>query len=288
MKPIYTKILEGFTIETFGTKEVVQPTFSTEFHFHKECQLTYIVQSEGKRIVGDSVDSFTSEELTFLGADLPHVWHNGKNYKDNFINSRSMALYLNIESLLVLFSELFPTQQLTDFFLRARRGMIFYGCTKLKLIALLKEIVRLDNSIKKVVKLLEILDLLSLTTEYRYLSSAGYINNYNKTDNDLLDKIFKYIFDNYSSEISLITAANMCNMSKHSFCRFFKRRTSKTFMEFVNEVRISESCKQIAIDKFQISNIAYACGFNSLSNFNRTFKTIKGLSPTEYRRKILM
>ncbi|ULT25394.1 AraC family transcriptional regulator [Sphingobacterium sp. E70] len=105
-------------------------------------------------------------------------------------------------------------------------------------------------------------------------------------DNEKIDRIFKFVFNNFTKEIPLDQVATLANMSKHSFCRYFKSRTQKTFVQFVNEVRISESCRLITENKLQITNIAFACGFNSLSNFNKIFKSIKGITPSRYRSHI--
>ena len=80
MKPVYAKILEGLENEVFALRVIDLPYFSTEFHFHNECQMVYVVESEGKRIIGDSVEVFKNDELILLGTDIPHVWHNDKRY----------------------------------------------------------------------------------------------------------------------------------------------------------------------------------------------------------------
>lgn len=286
MKPVFTKILAGSEIETFATKEVCQPSFSTEFHFHRACQMTYIVQSEGKRIIGDSIDSYLTDELTFLGPDLPHVWHNDSMDKDSVQVSRSMALYIEPELMVEVLGHLFKTHKIEAFLTASKRGLLFQGKTKEQLKGKLEQMIHLDYGIQKTILLLEIIDLLITTDEYECLSSPGYTHNYSSMDNDKIDRIFKFVFNNFTKEISLDEAATLANMSKHSFCRYFKSRTQKTFVEFVNEVRISESCRLIAENKFQITNIAFACGFNSLSNFNKIFKSIKGITPSMYRTQL--
>lgn len=286
MKPVFTKILEGAEIATFATKEVRQPSFSTEFHFHGACQMTYIVQSEGKRIIGDSIDSYSSDELTFVGPDLPHVWHNDTSELDPAQESRSMALYIEPRLMIEVLAHFFNTHKIAAFLNTSKRGLIFHGETKQRLKQKLEQMIPLDYGFQKTILLLEIIELLSTTNEYEYLSSPGYTHNYSSTDNDKIDRIFKFVFNNFTKEIPLDQVAGLANMSKHSFCRYFKSRTQKTFVQFVNEVRVSESCRLIAENKLQITNIAFACGFNSLSNFNKIFKGIKGVTPSKYRTQL--
>jgi AraC-like DNA-binding protein len=93
-------------------------------------------------------------------------------------------------------------------------------------------------------------------------------------------------FNNFQHDISLDDVSALANMNKEALCRYFKSRTRKTFVEFVNSIRIGHACKLIAEGETQIANLAHDCGFNSLSNFNKLFKEIKGTTPSEYRKLI--
>lgn len=287
MKPIFAKTLEASEIKTFATKEVNRPVFSTEFHFHRACQMTYIVQSEGKRIIGDNVDRFLPGELTFIGSDLPHVWHNDKNSGPPEGEAKSLALYIEPNSTIEALGQFFNSHKTETFLNYSKRGLIFYGNTKRILKSKLSEIVKIPYGTQKTILLLEILETMVNSDEFECISSAGYTNNYNSADNNKIERVFKHVFDNFSMEILLGDVSEMSNMSKHAFCRYFKKRTQKTFIQFVNEVRISEACKMITENKLQITNIAYECGFNSLSNFNKIFKSVKGLTPTEFKSHLL-
>lgn len=284
MKPIFARLIEGLDTKAYATRAITRPVFSTEFHFHWACQMTYIVKSEGKRIIGDNVDRFTYDELTFLGSNIPHVWHNDKKNNETE-GAKSLALYMDPDSLLTSCEKLFDTKKLEHFFNQSKRGLLFYGSTKTKLKIKLQEIIVAED-INKTILLLEIINILLHSTEFEFLSSAGYRHNYQPEDTERIDRVFKYVFDNFREDILLDEVSEMCNMSKHAFCRYFKSRTQKTFIEFVHEVRVSEACKLIARNKEQINNIAYQCGFNSLSHFNKTFKYVKGITPSQYKEQI--
>lgn len=284
MKPIFARIIEGLDTRAYSTRAITRPIFSTEFHFHEACQMTYIVKSEGKRIIGDSVDRFHYDELTFLGSNIPHVWHNDK--KDNEEEyAKSLALYIDPDALVDSCKKLFDIKKLESFLNLSKRGLLFYGASKENLKTKLYEIID-ANEIKKSILLLEILELLIHTTEFHCLSSSGYTHNYQPEDTGRIDRVFKYVFDNFRDDILLDEVSEMCSMSKHAFCRYFKSRTQKTFIEFVHEVRVSEASKLIAINHDQINHIAYQCGFNSLSHFNKIFKQIKGVTPSQYKAEI--
>jgi AraC-like DNA-binding protein len=120
--------------------------------------------------------------------------------------------------------------------------------------------------------LLQILKTLSETKDCYFLASTGYSHAYNVKDNHKIDEVFKYVMNNFSKEISLQDVASITNLSPQSFCRFFKNRTKKSFVQFLNDWSIAE--------------IAYSCGFKNLSNFNRFFKEIVGKTPKEYKNEL--
>lgn len=286
MKPVFTTILGNTTNEIFATKLIERPYFTTEFHFHAEAQLTYVVESEGRRMIGDSIGNFYGDELTLLGANLPHVWHNDKFLPpaaEPVTRARSVALFFQPDKVVEVLSNFIDITKLKSTLSLAQRGMIFNGATKQQLKRLL---LKMCNSTdwQKLQLLIQVFETISKAAEYELLASPGYNNTYQAKDNDRIDKILKYVFNNYANEITLQQAATLVHMNKEAFCRYFKSRTQKTFIGFVNEVRIAQACKLMAQDNCSLSSIAYKCGYNSLSNFNGCFKNIKKLTPREYKK----
>ncbi|WP_316843824.1 AraC family transcriptional regulator [Pedobacter psychrodurus] len=290
MKPIFAKILDGKINDIYGLKVIDAPYFSTDFHFHEECQLVYHIESEGRVMIGDSIGSFDNEELIFVGSNLPHVWHNNTHYfsaSSTDLHARSISLFIHPEKILFFFREPENIQQVKSFFQLAKRGMKFGACTKKKVKTLLIKMASVTQEFSLLIALLEVLNTLCYATDYELLTSPGYINNFQLKDNDRMDKILKYVFNNFDKEILLSEAADMTNMSKQAFCRYFKQRTQKTFVTFVNEVRIGHACKLLAETDKQIGELAYICGFNCLPNFNKFFKMAKGVTPNEYKKMLI-
>ena len=132
--------------------------------------------------------------------------------------------------------------------------------------------------------LLELLQRLS-AKEHTVLSSYGFNNVLNEEKVKRMNKVFKYITINYKENISLEDIGGIANMTPQAFCKYFKERTHKTFIEFVNEVRIGHACKLLFEDNYNILQICYESGFNNLSNFNRQCKKGINMAPGEYRKK---
>ncbi len=287
MKPVFAKIQEESQMGIFAVRVIDLPYFSTEFHFHKECQLVYVVESEGRRIIGDNVENFNSDELILLGPDIPHVWHNDRKYfdRDNSAHARSVALFIDPDKLLASMAQ-FGLERQTELLLKkSQRGMKFSGQAKKTLKNILLEMTD-QQPFAQLISFMRILDTLTRTREYTLLASHGYVNTYQAKDNDRIDTVFKYVFSHFKNEMQLDDVAKLVNMNKQAFCRYFKSRTQKTFVQFVNEVRIGHACKLLAEGDHPIAALAYECGFNSLSNFNRFFREIKLMTPRDYCRSL--
>jgi AraC-like DNA-binding protein len=255
MKSFQAKIAEReIGNRIFTTYTYVQSYFTTEFHFHKECQLVYILESEGKRIVGDNVEHFESGELILLGPDLPHTWHNDKIYFEvKKPRAHSVSLYFHPTKLIEYFSAFADTKQLQKMLFRAKRGMKFKWKTKKNLIELLLQLKTLSG-LSSILGFTRILEIICETKEFDFLASNGYTNTF--------------------------------HMNEQAFCRYFKANTRKSFVQFVNEIRIGQACKMLIHQDQSINAITYECGFNSISNFNRIFKAIKGSSPNEFKKTV--
>jgi AraC-like DNA-binding protein len=93
----------------------------------------------------------------------------------------------------------------------------------------------------------------------------------------------EYINKNYQKSISLQEVAQLTNMAEAAFSRFFKNRSGLTFVETLTDIRLGHATRMLINSTQSISEIAYQCGFNNISNFNRIFKKKKGCSPKEFR-----
>jgi AraC-like DNA-binding protein len=290
MKPIQATVHENsLGNHAFLAKEIKLPYFATEFHFHKECQLVYIVESSGQRIVGDSVEHFEEGELVFLGSDIPHVWQNDKKYFQNSdkANAHSFGLYISPGVLLENLSGIGDVETLKSWLLKSQRGMLFGNATKNKVVPLMKKIIH-QEGFEKIVTFFEVLLLLCNAKDYRLLAGNNYVNLYTYNDQSRMDKVFKYIFSNFKKEISLKEISTVAGLNVYSFCRFFKSRTQKPFITFVNELRIGHACKLLHKNEFTMVQLADKSGYNNVTHFNRYFKRFKGVTPKEYRRRITL
>lgn len=280
---LFKEISPISTKDCFIVIERVKNTFNFPIHIHPEYELNFIEHAKGaQRIVGDSVETIEEEELVLItNPKLEHAWvnHECQSQKIQEITIQFHASFIPDELL-----EKNPFQSIKVLFERAKKGVVFSAATIEKVRPLIKSITYETDRFYSVLKMLAILRELSLSTDTKELASSAFIKQNNTLEEDpRINTIIDYINKNYQNPLRLSEVSALVNMSQPSFCRFFKQRTSKNFVDFLTDYRIGVA-NRLLIDSYQsIADIGYSCGFNNLSNFNRIFKRVKGLSPSEYR-----
>jgi AraC-like DNA-binding protein len=285
MKPIYEKINKQED-QSFFVEEVNRPHFTDLWHFHPEIEILYIREGYGTKYVGDSINSYFPGDIVIIGSNTPHVWSSDPEYVDAENNLLTIGICIQfmdnfIEKIPLSIPEL---KRMNEFLTEAKRGIQFSQATRSILINLLEGIPS-RIGMDRLIGLLTILNVMATSKNIKYLSSPNYqTETINSADKDRMEIIFRYVIQNYPKKIFIDEVASLVNLSAHSFCRYFKSRTTKVFAFFVNEVRVGNACKLLIENKYSISQVCFQTGFNYLSNFNRQFKKIKGITPSEFQR----
>lgn len=236
------------------------------------------------RTVGDHDECFSDGDLVFLGSNLPHSYQNDPVYYQGNASLTAEAIVIHFREDFLgkdFFNlpEMIPVNQLFD---RAKFGLKILGNTRQQISDIMHEMQDLSGH-RRIIQLLSILEVLSLSEEFQLLANPGFVQQYAVSGNDRITKVHEYIMTNFRKDIPLANAAEIANMSIPSFCRFFKACTRKSYSHFLNEIRVGYACKLLSEDKYNISRICYESGFNNMSNFNRRFKKITGKSPLQYK-----
>ncbi|WP_027125893.1 AraC family transcriptional regulator [Gelidibacter mesophilus] len=250
--------------------------FYDKLHQHEEIQLSYIVEGQGKLVVGDSINYYAQGDILVIGSHLPHVFKSDYNIS----RSRMFTLFFTKNSFGTDFFELEELKELQQFFNRSKHGF--------KVISERKQLETLFLELEKPSKLSQLLILLQLlkiasTVEYKSLSSFIYGKKYSDNEGKRMRNVFEYTMNNFNKEISLQAISEIANMTKNAFCKYFKKRTNKTYIQFLNELRLEHACKLLQNkSESSIAEIAEASGFSNISNFNRQFKSALGMTPLAY------
>ena len=251
------------------------------WHYHPECEVTRVVKGSGTLYIGDRMIDYAEDDIIFIGPNLPHEWRSDYA-SDRDTYSSSHAVHFNHNLFGQGFFDLEEVSQLNNLFKKSDRGLKIY-CTETKSQVSSKLAEVLDCSgILKICKLLEILHAISNCSEMDSLSSAGYSNTFDFSQVGRLNRIYDFVARNFRDRILLEEVAALVNMTKTSFCRYFKKRTHKSFTTYLNEVRIGYACKLLLEGEMSIAAVAFDAGFGNISNFNRTFKRLKEMTPSEF------
>ena len=254
--------------------------FDFPLHYHEEFELNLIVNAKGaKRIVGDHIDVIDDLELVLVGPNLYHAWFTHKCESEDI---RELTIQFHKD----LFEERFLRKNQLSFirtmFEKAQRGILFSRET---IERLMPRLMRLEqkNGFDSVLELLSILHDLSTSRNMHHLSDSSSNNEQLNYNSRRIEKVFEYMNANYSRAITLNEVSKVANMPDASFSRFIKKRIGNTFIDSLNEIRLGHATRMLIDTTHNVAEVAYKCGFNNISNFNRTFKKKKGCTPTEFR-----
>ena len=258
--------------------------FNFPIHIHPECELNFIENAKGaQRIVGDSIEEIDEEEL--VSVTNPHLEHAWKDYRNVSKNIHEITIQFHPDLLTDTFLNKNQMISIRQLFRHAERGVAFSRESIAKVRPLLKTLTCENDSFYSLIKLLIILHELSIDKGMRELSTGQFAANvmHQHSSDESLGRVMDYLSRHYSEVIRLSEVAEMVNMSESSFCRFFKQHTSKSFIDFLTDIRLGAASRALIDSSLSIAEIGYDCGFNNLSNFNRIFKKKKGVTPSEFR-----
>ena len=259
------------------------PHFTYPWHFHSEYELLYILEGFGTSFVADNIEKFEAGDLVLMGSNLPHFWRSD----ESFFNTKEK---LKVKYVVIQFPNNFFKDQIQNYpefhligelLERSSRGIRFSDAITKKVS---KKICKVNNTkgLKRILLLLEILQILAQTDEYKLLAGELYQDKNHNFTSDRLTKVMHYLNTNYQHKIELEKVAEIASLHPSAFCRYFKEKSGKSLSEFVNDMRISYACRLIIEGKLSVSQICFESGFNNLSNFNRTFKKHTNFTPSNY------
>jgi len=256
-------------------------TFDFPLHYHDDIELNLILNGKGaKRVIGDHIEEIGDDELVLIGPNLQHAWF-GDNFADNQITEITIQFHKDFfDEKFLLRNQLRFVRMMLE---KSVRGILFSVQTTKQLIPRIRDLGK-KQGFDSVLELLSILHDLSISRNYKLLSDISFNNSDKLSYNSRrIDKVMAYSRLNFQKPISLSEVAHLTNMTESAFSRFFKLRTGMTFIDSLIEIRLGHASRKLIETTESISEIAYNCGFNNISNFNRIFKKKKGCTPKELR-----
>lgn len=273
---------------SFKLMNYEEQAFGAPWHFHPELELTWIQRSSGMRLAGDSVEPFAPGDLVFLGANVPHCWLNSTEWRRGPETSQSMVLQFREDLLGRPFADLPEARELGALFLKARRGLVYEGAAREELCRQFAELYGIPHGLGRLAGLVSLLARLAeFSDSARPLSTEGFVPVLNHGDAARIDRVVRFVQENYARSLTLEEAARVAHLSSSAFSRYFRAKIGMSFIRFVNELRVSHACRMLIEGELAITEICFACGYENISNFNRRFRQVRGMSPRDFRRASL-
>jgi AraC-like DNA-binding protein len=285
MRPILMRHTESFN-ESFKVWQNGNPYVHNPWHYHPECEITYINKGKGVLFVGDKILNYSENDLIFIGPNLPHEWRS--DFGDsNDLYSQSFAVHFKMDFLGETIFKLAETAPVGRMLENSASGLKIHclqaiATVRTKLLILLN-----THGMERINMLLSILNDIAVSEKVELLSSHGFVSSIRDDEDHRMTTIYKYVMTNFKDQIFTERAAQEVFMTETSFCRYFKRSTNKSFIQYVNEIRVGYACKLLLKEKYTIAQVAFNSGFENISNFNKQFKKIKRLTPRQFITQML-
>ena len=269
--------------DSFLVFDRTKDNFDFPVHYHPEFEINFIKNGKGvKRVVGDNIEEIDEVELVLVGPNLYHGWElhkcTNKEIREITIQFHNDLFHESMLSRRIM-------HPIKDMFNRSIHGILFSKSTAEALTDRLIKLSKLDG-MDYFLEITSILYDLATSRNQRLLSTFT-VDNDTFEEYDKMKLIYEYVQKNFSEKIKLEDVANVASMTTISFNRFIKKRTGKTFVNYTNDIRIGYAARWLIEKDLSVSEIAFKSGFNNIANFNRSFKTIKKRTPSQYRDDFL-
>ena len=256
--------------------------FDFPLHHHEEFELNFILGAEGaQRIIGGHIGIISNVELVLVGPNLQHGWF---THQCNSTNIKEITIQFHRD----LFDENFLQRNQMSFirslFEKSLRGVLFSTETTQAIMPRLIDLTQ-KHGFDSVLELMSVLHDLSVSRNMKTLSDPSFSPSDTgfSFSSRRIDRVMQHLNQHFDKPVGLTEAAKLASMSEVAFSRFFKARTGKTFVDTLNDIRLGHASRMLIETGYNINEVAYKCGFNNMSNFNRMFKKKKNCTPKEFR-----
>jgi len=258
------------------------------WHCHKEYELHLIVATSGKMFIGDYIGNFSPMHLVLTGPHLPHNWISRLDESEEEpAPLRDMLLQFSGDFIQQC-KAVMPEMSMVDELLKkASVGILFEHSVALDVEPLFRQASQ-TSGFSRLVLFFSIIERLAREKDYRLLSSTSFDPLLDESAIDRVNVAVNYIMQHYQAGLTLEDVASEVGMKPTYFSKFFKRSTGIRFIEFVNNLRINRACERLVGTTESITDICFQVGFNNIANFNRRFASLKGMTPSDYRKQAAM
>ena len=285
MKPQLLKIPLALEC-SFSIRHDRAPHFYNRWHYHPEIELVHIQQGSGTQFVGDNIQRFEPGDVLLLGPDLPHYWRCDADYfkAESGLVAEATVIHFRADFWGTSFIQLPENRALTQLLQQARCGIRLCEPVRTEVKQLMTRLLT-ETGTARLVSLLQILGVVA-ASEQELLTSSPHPTAGNEADTERINQIYAYSLTHFQRAIPLADIAAVANLSPHSFCRYFKAHSRKSYSRFLLELRVRHACRLLQEGELSIAQVCFESGFNQFSGFNKYFRQITGKNPLQYRQEM--
>lgn len=280
MKPLVQKLPLDAN-NSFVSRVYRTPFFEVPWHYHVEYEIIMFTEGCGMSFIGNYIGEYETGDIFFLSKNLPHTF---QKRDESMINSAIVIQFCE-DFWGQDFLELPESLVIKNLFEQSVQGLKVGNLSKRLIAPLIKKLENLSG-FRRIIALCRCLEIVASKNDFTLLSTQE-ISAFKQNGNKRIDQIFSFTIDNFKKPIQLIDVAKIASMSVPAFCNYFKKCTKKTYIDFLNEIRIGYACRLLTTSGLNINEICYDSGFNSLANFNKQFIKIKKITPSAYRKQLV-
>lgn len=268
--------------EAFFWSQDDYPCEVSAWNIHADHEIHLITNASGVALVGDHIGRFEPGYVYVVGGGLPHDWV-AEIASGEIIPKRDVVLQFSAKRVRNATAFLPELAELDHFLTLSLRGLEFHGETRRRAASLMLRIGAASGT-ARLALFFDLLALLSRSKDYVMLSSSNFVPNVDAGTIAMIDRVQTYVFEHLKSEIRMRDVADLVGMGESAFSRFFKRNSGNSFTDYVTRLRISQACGLLADSRIPITDICFEVGYANISNFNRLFRKVRGVTPSDYRR----
>jgi len=274
-------------LTSFSVRQDKVPYINNKWHYHIEAELIYFKKGSGTQFIGDHIQNFKDGDVVLVGSNLPHYWRFDDAYfkEENELHADTFVAHFREDFWGAHFLNLPENKGIRAMLEKATRGLSIEGESKEIIAGLLEKMLHAEGS-RRVMLLIEALTVIS-ECSFDLLASIGFNNDFKEAESERINAIYDFTLANFKRPITTEEIAAVANISPHSFCRYFKSRTRKTYSQFINEIKVGHACRHLIEDKISVKQICFESGFQNFASFHKYFKMTTGKSPLQYQKQFL-
>ena len=274
-------------LTSFSVRQDKVPYINNKWHYHIEAELIYFKKGSGTQFIGDHIQNFKDGDVVLVGSNLPHYWRFDDAYfkEENELHADTFVAHFREDFWGAHFLNLPENKGIRAMLEKATRGLSIEGESKEVIAGLLEKMLHAEGS-RRVMLLIEALTVIS-ECSFDLLASIGFNNDFKEAESERINAIYDFTLANFKRPITTEEIAAVANISPHSFCRYFKSRTRKTYSQFINEIKVGHACRHLIEDKISVKQICFESGFQNFASFHKYFKMTTGKSPLQYQKQFL-